>query len=135
MTQNITIVSSYLICGAFYVSHLSKDLVRFFFPPFTSQAVFESLQKVTHHRWQKNMKINQKLLQLFLSLVFTLHLQGENSLQTQHSKQPPLPTTHTIKMEFMKIKLPFNGSLNSSNALAHTLQTDFLRDTSKWKQL
>lgn len=83
----------------------------------------------------KNMKINQKLLQLFLSLVFTLHLQGENSLQTQHSKQPPLPTTHTIKMEFIKIKLLFNGSLNSSNALAHTLQTDFLRDTSKWKQL
>ena len=30
--------------------------------------------------------------------------------------------------------LLLNGSPNSSNVLAHTLQTDFLRDTSKWNE-
>lgn len=36
------------------MSAISQKIWSDFFFPFTSQAVFESLQKVTHHRWQKH---------------------------------------------------------------------------------
>lgn len=97
-----------IIYGAFFlVSYFSKDLVRIFFSFFLVRLFFQSLQKVTHHRCIDNMKINQNILLLFLSLVFILYLQGENSLRTQHFQQPPLPSIRTIKMEFIKIIICF----------------------------